>query len=192
MLYRAYGLSGMTVNLDWDKAYVLPLGAKGKGLKFSCALLDRDFKDGEVVHLRKSRISGLPSIEEFRGRGDPVGWLARIRASGKPQHKGYGTVSIPEAVSKKSRLIAYGKASYGDGEGSWVDVLITIPFKTVVKVDRVGMPTLYIVFGETDYYEFSRADSVEEFLNKHAGYFCGALVRKAGWEKTWKRAHLLD
>ena len=192
MLYRAYNLNGITVNLDWERSYVVPLGAKGEGLKFSCALLDRDFKDGEVVYLRKSRVSDLPSIEEFRGKGEPVGWLARIRGIGKPHSKGYGTVSIPEAVSKKSRLIAYGIASYGDGKGSWVDVLIAIPFKTVVRVDRIGMSTMYIVFGETDYYEFSRADSVEEFLEKHAGYSCGALVRKAGWEKTWKRAHLLE
>jgi len=189
MLYRAYNLVGEERQIDFDTVLILPLGSKGKGLKLSMVILGKNFQNGEVVRLRKVTVSGLPEVDE--ADGEPKGWLAHIRATGKPQPKAYGTVNIPVTASKNAVVVDYGIGSYGEGLGMWIDTLVAVPFKTVVMVDRTGMTPLFLAFGESDVKAFTKITSLESFLESHAGYTCGALVKEKGWDKTWKRVHLI-
>ena len=190
MVYRAYNLRGMPRQFDWGEEYILPLGGNGSGMKFNYVFLERDFQNGEYVFLRKIRAHDTLSIEGYTRNAEPLGWLAKLSACGRANSKGYGVISIPSVRMKNCRIYSYGIARSGDEYGSWVEVLVAVPFRTVIKIDPVGMPTYFLVFTEVSVERFTSISSVREVLQEHAGYSCGALVRKPGWEKTWQRAHL--
>ena len=192
MLFRAYNLKGISRQFDWGEEHILPLGGNGEGMKFSYAFLERDFTNGEIVQLRKIRVHNIYSIESYIRQGEPDGWLAKLTGSGFAGKKGYGIVSIPRRSTKKCKLVGYGIATSGNGNSSWVEVLMVVPFKTVIKVHPVGMPPYFLIFKEKTVEKVSSVNDMDEFLRQHAGYLCGVLSKRPGWEKTWQRAHLLE